>query len=73
MKYEYFQKRQLLHNVIAIDLSSTTTGLFSGFVLVAVTFVSITIFNTYASEHHMKNIAYMVCLLYSLFFFSELL
>ncbi|VDD94830.1 unnamed protein product [Enterobius vermicularis] len=61
-------KRQLLHNVIAIDLSSTTTGLFSGFVLVAVTFVSITIFNTYASEHHMKNIAYMVFYLTTLSF-----
>ncbi|MFH4975514.1 hypothetical protein AB6A40_002223 [Gnathostoma spinigerum] len=53
-----YQKLKLRRaNVISIDCSRTTTGLFCGFVIIAFTFICIAIFNAYVTDEKSKLLA----------------
>uniref|UniRef100_A0A915C0F7 Uncharacterized protein n=2 Tax=Parascaris univalens TaxID=6257 RepID=A0A915C0F7_PARUN len=54
---EYQQLKRQRGNVISVDCSRTTTGLFLGFVIIAFTFICIAIFNAYIHEENSRLLA----------------
>uniref|UniRef100_A0A0M3HZB6 Otopetrin-3 n=1 Tax=Ascaris lumbricoides TaxID=6252 RepID=A0A0M3HZB6_ASCLU len=54
---EYQQLKRQRANVISVDCSRTTTGLFLGFIIIAFTFICIGIFNAYIHEENSRLLA----------------
>ncbi|VDK46630.1 unnamed protein product [Anisakis simplex] len=52
-----FQLKQRRSNMISVDCSRTTTGLFLGFIIIAFTFICIAIFNAYIHEENSRLLA----------------
>ncbi|VDM43896.1 unnamed protein product [Toxocara canis] len=54
-KYQMLKRQR--SNLISVDCSRTTTGLFLGFIIIAFTFVCIAIFNAYIHEENSRLLA----------------